>query len=212
MRDKKIKYPGVSELVSVSEDGKVIEYKGSVIHQSLIKSNSNRNGFYQISIEGKPIYVHRLVALAFVHNPKPISYKMVLHKNCVSTDNHCTNIEWGNNAILVKNRIEHGLAGAKDLRNRGSSKITHSQAVDIAKRLDEGEFAKDICKEYNVSEMSIARIRKRYCKTNVKSIRYPKEIKENIIRLCQKYELSQVAEITQIPYHTVWRWYNQSVD
>ncbi|TLX75218.1 hypothetical protein E9993_09965 [Labilibacter sediminis] len=210
MKFKKIAYLGLSEPINVSEDGKVIEYKEKVINQTLIKAKTNRHGFYQVYIEGKVIYVHRLVAMAFVHNPKPISYKMVLHKNCVSTDNHYKNIEWGNNAMLVQNRINNGLAGSKDLRHRGSSSISHADAVDIARRLDNGEYAKDICIEYGVSEMSIARIRKRYCQTKSKSPRYAPEIKMNVIRLCQKHSPGHVAKITQIPYHTVWRWYKNS--
>jgi hypothetical protein len=208
---KKIRYPGVKEEISVGEDGKVVEYKGKTIHQSLVKSQKSRHGYYQISIGGVVIYVHRLVAMAYIHNPKPVSFKMVLHKNCISTDNHYKNLEWGNQASLIQNRIKNGLSGASSPENRGSSTISHKEAVSIAKRLDNGEFAKDICKEYNVSEMSIARIRKRYCKTNVKSIRYPKEIKENVVKLCKKHEPSHVAMITQIPYHTVWRWYKQSL-
>ena len=78
------------------------------------------------------MYVHRLVALAFVPNPKPVSYKMVLHRNCVSTDNRYQNLEWGNQKALTQNRIKNGLAGAKSLEVRGSSTISYEDALKIA--------------------------------------------------------------------------------
>ncbi|MCW3806010.1 HNH endonuclease [Plebeiibacterium marinum] len=210
MKYKKIKYPGVKEDILVSEDGSVIKYNDEELHQSLIKSPKSRHGYYQVSVKGVVMYVHRLVALAYVVNPKPVSYKMVLHKNCVSTDNRPDNLEWGNQSGLTKNRIKNGLAGAKSLHVRGSSTISYEEAIKIADRLDKGELAKVIAKEYNVSEMSIVRIRKRYCKAKTKAIRYPKEIKENILKLCQHHEPVNIAKITNIPYHTVWRWYRES--
>ncbi len=210
MEFKNIRYPGVKDEIKVSEDGSLIEYNGVPLHQSLIKSPKSRHGYYQVSIKGVVMYVHRLVALAFVPNPKPVSFKMVLHKNCVSTDNRYDNLEWGNQKSLTKNRIDNGLAGAKSLEVRGSSTISYEDAVKIAERLDNGELAKTIAKEFNVSEMSIVRIRKRYCKNKAKAIRYPKEIKMNILKLCQNHDPVQVAKITNIPYHTVWRWYTQS--
>ncbi len=210
MEFKNIRYPGVKDEIKVSEDGSLIEYNGVALHQSLIKSPKSRHGYYQVSIKGVVMYVHRLVALAFVPNPKPVSYKMVLHKNCVSTDNRYDNLQWGNQKSLTKNRIDNGLAGAKSLEVRGSSTISYEDAVKIAERLDNGELAKTIANEFNVSEMSIVRIRKRYCKNKTKAIRYPKEIKMNILKLCQNHDPIQVAKITNIPYHTVWRWYTQS--
>ncbi|MCW3785882.1 HNH endonuclease [Plebeiibacterium sediminum] len=210
MEFKTIKYPGVKDEIKISEDGSLVEYNGTALHQSLIKSPKSRHGYYQVSIKGVVMYVHRLVALAFVPNPKPVSYKMVLHKNCVSTDNRYQNLEWGNQKALTQNRIKNGLAGAKSLEVRGSSTISYEDALKIAERLDNGELAKIIAKEFNVSEMSIVRIRKRYCKTKTKAIRYPKEIKMNILKLCEHHDPVQVAKITNIPYHTVWRWYTQS--
>ncbi len=197
---------GLKEAIEVSESGNVIRYQGKEIHQSLVKAKNHKNGYYQVSIEGKQLYVHRLVAEAFVKNPKPVSYKLVLHLNGNTSDNNANNLEWADKHIAALKRKR--LFGKE---YRGHSKISYEEALKIAERLDNGELAKVICKEYDVSEMSIARIRKRYCKQKAKSVRYPKEIKDNILRLCEKYDPAQVAQITNIPYHTVWRWHKLSL-
>lgn len=192
---------GLKDDVKVEKTGQKVFYKDKLVHQSLVKAKNHKHGYYQISVGGKRIYVHRLVAEAFVRNPKPISYKFVIHINGDSTDNTYSNLQWGDKAMVSDNRkVVYGESF------RGHSTISYDDALLIAKRLDNGEFAKDICQEYGVSEMSIARIRKRYCTQKTKSIRYPKEIKSNVLRLCEKHDPAHVAKITNIPYHTVWRW------
>ncbi len=212
METRTLKINGISQDVEISKDGKQVIYKGKEVHQSLVKAQNSRNGFYQVSIESKILYVHRLVAQAFIRNPKPVSYKMVLHKNCVTTDNDSDNLEWGDFKRLSRNREREGLSGAKNLDYRGKSTISYEEAVKIASRLDNGEFAKDISKEYNVSEMSIARIRKRYCKKKSASPRYSKEVKNNIIKLLDKHPTKRVSEISGIPYETVYKWKRKFLD
>jgi hypothetical protein len=135
---------------------------------------------------------------------------MVIHKDCNTVNNHYSNLIWGNNKVAYKARVKQNIPGAgvsyKDESYRGSSKISYEEALSIAKRLDGGETATNICKEYGVSEMSIIRIRKRYCKNKVASPRYPKEIKETVVRLRAKHPPKRVAEITGIRYETVLRW------
>lgn len=206
MEYRKIKFNGIKDEIDVSKDGKDIKYQEKSLHQSLIKSNKQKHGFYQVCISGKPIYVHHLVALAYVHNPKPISYKMILHKNCISTDNSADNLEWGDGKALYLNQEKNGVLNNKNIEFRGRSAISYENAVKIARRLDEGEMAKVIAQEFNVSEMSIARIRRKYSENKVKSIRYPKEIKTNVLRLCESYDAVTVATITNVPYHTIYRW------
>ena len=206
---RKIKLKGIPEPIEVSKDGSEIIYKGKKVNFHKIKSEKHRKGFLACSVAGKSIYVHRVVAEAFVENPRPIVYKMVLHKNGDTLDNRPENLMWGDSSSLYQNRVKLGIAGAgqkTDKKYRGSSTISYEDAVKIAERLDNGEHAKDICKEFNVSEMSIARIRKRYCKQKNASPRYGKDIKETVLRLAKKHSAGDVAKITGIKYHTVYRW------
>jgi len=201
---KQAKLKGVPEPIEVNEDGSIVKYKGRVLNQYSIVTSKNSNGYKSVTIHGKSRYVHRIVAEAFIRNTKPISHKFVLHLDNDITNNHFSNLKWGSAKDLnAKNRqmfIDRGES------YRGSSKISHEEALKIAKRLDNGEFAKDICKEYGVSEMSIARIRKRYCSAKNASPRYNNEIKATVFKLAQKYSAPEIATITGLKYHTVYRW------
>ncbi len=208
MKYKEVKIPFIKEKIVVREDGKEIVYKEKKpVHQSLVKNEHHRNGYYMVSIEGKRMYVHRLVAEAFVINRKPVSFKMVLHKDCNSLNNHYKNLEWGDRKKLIENRINNGVQDYSSTSGtyRGASKISHNEALNIAKRLENGEFAINICKEYNVSEMTIARIRKRYLKKPA-SKRYPAEVKETVLRLLIKHKPHELVDITGLKYCTLYRW------
>jgi DNA invertase Pin-like site-specific DNA recombinase len=207
---KKVRLKGVPEPVKVNKDGTIINYKGKPRAIHLTKASHRRQGYYTCSIAGKNFYVHHIVAEAYVPNKHPLVHKIVIHKNADSLDNHYTNLIWGNANELHKIRVKLGIPGAGvtkiDKKYRHTSSITYKQALKIAKRLDKGELAKDICKEYGVSEMSISRIRKRYCKQKQASPRYDKKIKKTVLKLAEKHPPGEVARITGIKYHTVYRW------
>lgn len=59
--------------------------------------------------EFKSIPVHRLVAKAFVHNPRPNEYNQVNHINGEKDDNHVENLEWCNNSMNQKHAYMMGL-------------------------------------------------------------------------------------------------------
>lgn len=207
---KEVKLKGFPKTFKVSENGSQIIYDEKPLRIHFIKPKRHRNGYYVVHLKNKLLYVHRIVAEAFVVNSKPVAYKWVLHKNGNTLDNHFTNLMWGNSKISTENHkrlVKEGVFRQIYTEEyRGNSSISHEEALKIAKRLDDGEFAKDICKEYNVSEMSIARIRKRYCKNKVASPRYNDEIKKTVIKLAEKHTAPHIAKITGIRYHTVYRW------
>lgn len=201
---KKVKLKGLSDFVEINVDGTVIKFQNKVVSQHKVKTSKNSFGYRAVSIQAKSFYVHRIVAQAYIHNNKPITHKYVLRIDNDLSNNHYTNLMWGTGKDLQKKNTKKGTKD--EPKYRGSSSISYDEALKIAKRLDEGEFAKDICIEYGVSEMSIARIRKRYCKSKNVSPRYNDEIKAMVFKLLKKYDAAEVAKMTGLSYHTIYRW------
>ena len=205
---KPVEIIGVKGTILVSEDGKVF-INGKEKRRTLIKGKNHRFGYYQVSIENKRMYVHKLVAQAFVTNPMPVSNKMVFHKDGNTLNNHYENLFWGNQKDANKKTSQLRRELIKNHNFRGGSTISPDDSLKIAKRLDAGEKATAIAKEFNVSDMSIARIRKRYCKTKSVSPRYSDDVKEMVMKLLETHRPAEVAKSTGMRYETILRWRNQ---
>ena len=65
-------------------------------HKSLVRDR------YMVSLNGKSLYVHRLVAQTFIPNPN--NYTVVNHIDEDSLNNHVDNLEW----CTQKHNINHG--------------------------------------------------------------------------------------------------------
>lgn len=96
----------------------VSTYKGRVL-----KPIYNKKGYQMVRIyfdnkEFKSISVHRLVAIAFVHNPCPNEYDQVNHINGEKDDNHIENLEWCNNSMNQKHAHKMGLSRHVSINER----------------------------------------------------------------------------------------------
>lgn len=78
----------------------------------ILKQHLSKCGYLKVSLKGKPHYVHRLVAEAFILNPE--HKETVNHKNEVKTDNRVENLEW----MTRRENIQYGTGAARSIRKR----------------------------------------------------------------------------------------------
>ena len=85
--------PGYEGLYKIREDGVVIRKNGTVLHGSI-----NSYGYRVVSLtkngKKKDAKVHRLLAVAFIHNPNPSDYDCVNHIDGDKLNNSLENLEW----------------------------------------------------------------------------------------------------------------------
>lgn len=72
--------------------GRVVIYRGKVL-----RGTPNSSGYLRVELKGarrERWFVHRLVALYFVENPKPTEYTVVNHIDNNFHNNNASNLEW----------------------------------------------------------------------------------------------------------------------
>jgi hypothetical protein len=107
----------------------------------------------------KYIAVHRLVASAFIPNPKGLS--QVNHKNCNKRDNRSTNLEWTTPIENIHHAMENNLQRYAKGEHLPQSKLTEPQVREIKKLLSRGTVTQSaIACAYGMSKNAIHHISK----------------------------------------------------
>jgi hypothetical protein len=101
---KTIKHNG--HVIQLNYDGSVIYVNGRLAKTTFYdKLKGKSGGYYHVKIGSKNLLVHRLVAMAYLPNPQ--GKKLVLHKDTKTTNNHYTNLAWGDQKDIVRNMLEN---------------------------------------------------------------------------------------------------------
>ncbi len=100
----------------VSDHGRILSFKGK--SKLIISSSITAKGYEYVAIRQKGIYVgysvHRLVATAFIPNPKRLP--QVNHLDGNKLNNHVANLEWCDAYDNVMHAIRTGLRPSSPAR------------------------------------------------------------------------------------------------
>lgn len=141
----------------ISNKGQVFSYK---LNRLLNQSIATR-GYRKVTLRSKTgstfQFVHRLVALAFLPNPK--NYSIVSHKDDNKTNNHVDNLEWTNYEGNASRSINNGTKPRGETHYK--TKISDVHVLFIRNHYKQGDKkfgASALSKHFNVSLSTIADI------------------------------------------------------
>lgn len=129
----------------ITDDGKVYSRKTGRFKR--IKTTNGPHGYlicglYADDIKNKKMFVHRLVAEAFIPNPE--NKPQVNHKNGIKTDNRVSNLEWMTNSENHIHRYrclghKGSMFGKKGYKNPNSKPV-----IQIKNNVVIAEFASSV--------------------------------------------------------------------
>lgn len=136
---------------AVNKEGVVI----NLTRNRLMSPQKLKIGYFEIRFGGRKDfhreYIHRLVAQAFVENPK--GWNVVNHKDGCKVNNAADNLEWVKHNENMKHCAFLGL-----IKNQRSKKLTPDEVWDIRTLGLYGFSAYRIAESFNVCESTIKKI------------------------------------------------------
>lgn len=164
------------------------------VTKRILRQSIGKDGYPSITfwVDGKnsSFRVHRLVAEAFIPNPKLKS--TVNHKDFNKTNNRVSNLEWNSTEENISHYFENGFKG----------KVSDDDVFFIRKNI-EVIGARKISKILMVNELYVLAIANGTCKRNVhkelireKKIPFPKRVKKYTqegVLVCEYNSISEAA-------------------
>ena len=159
--------PGYEGLYSVSNTGEIYSEPklcrfgvnamakrgGKLLRQHPASARTNHLRVYLSDGCGKkkPMYVHRLVALAFI--PNPLGLPAINHKDNNPKNNRVENLEWCTVAQNNAHRLSFGprKAGNQKGANNSQAKLTDDVVIAIRQRYAECKNASQVAREFGIS-------------------------------------------------------------
>jgi hypothetical protein len=145
----------IIEGLKINEDGTAIIYLGQKLEPKKMNRTARNSDTILVSFNNSTHSVARLVCEAWHGMAPNKDYNATRVKN--ENGFHYSNLYW------EKKGVNPNYENIKFPRAK-SSKIPENDIPKIVERLENGETLKSIAIEYETSDMSISRIRKRYVK------------------------------------------------
>ena len=197
----------------VSENGIIFNTKTCEIK----KSRDNVKGkdrHQRVSIKNKSYYLSRIVAEAFVPNPRPKKYKLVRHLDDDPYNNHYTNLKWGtpkqNTRDAIRNKRivydEHRKYAKGDLH--GNRVLDSKKVKKIIKLLNKSTPLKEISDKFGVDIDVVRHIYKGtswrcltepylpFPEQKTKRKPFDPRVKERIVSYLKSHPTAKATEIT----------------
>ena len=149
----------------VSSFGRVKGYSAyhnttRILKPGLCGSNPTSRYMFCHFVNQKNVYVHRLVAEAFIPNPE--NKAQVNHIDGCKTNNCVENLEWTTRSENMTHSVR--VLGNKPPCKRGAlngkALLTQEQADEIRLKLSLGATGRSLVKEYNVSDTVISSLKR----------------------------------------------------
>lgn len=149
---------GYEGLYQVSNFGRVKSFwRGGRI----LKPNLNRCGYLQVTLccggKQKHMYVHRLVAQAFVPNPE--SKCEVNHIDGDKTDNRAENLEWSTAFENMRHAYATGLQSALQGEEHSNAKLANEQVRYVRENPD-NLSGRELARRFNVNPQTISDVQR----------------------------------------------------
>nr|WP_314583448.1 HNH endonuclease [uncultured Pseudomonas sp.] len=125
----------------------------SAVH---LKTFTTSNGYEGISLNGRSVHVHRLVALAFIPNLSDLP--CVNHINGIKTDNRRENLEWCTHSENTRHAVKNGLMRFRRGEQARTNRLSENDVRAIRAMLRQGIPQREIAAVFDVSQRAVAAI------------------------------------------------------
>ncbi len=162
--------PGYEGLYQISRRGqvkslgrKITDRRGRVTERKdIIKVNQvDMFGYYRIQLKkdgiSKNFRIHRLIAMAFIPNPK--NKRCINHKDANKKNNRISNLEWCTHKENLQHAFKKNLVHRASGENCSSATISDAEAEQIASLLWQRWKTYDIAREIGCSPQVVSKIK-----------------------------------------------------
>jgi hypothetical protein len=123
-----------------------------------LSTKGNKLGYKSFKLaSGKVIYLHRLVAVAFL-GPPPFPEAEACHDDGNPRNNRADNLRWDTHAENMRDIARHG---RRAYGVRAGGVLPDTEALELRNRADAGSNKRELAEEYGVSVTTVYRLWRR---------------------------------------------------